>query len=298
MGSVVGMIRAVENLAPPTRDAVLDRLGFSGTPTVDRPGLDAVYLAWCRTVPFDNVIKRIDIVGGTAPFRNDLPEDFFALFLAHGTGGTCWPSTRALAALLRSIGFDVRLGSASMADDVAGRVHTHGTILATLDDELLWVDTSMLTDVPVPLVRGAATALAHPFRPVRVEPVDDLWRVHWMQSARPASMGCLLLDDDVDGDHYSARYEWSRGWSPFNTSLSRPRTATTTSSRWRVPTASSATPMASATRACSTVTPVGRPWSRSSAIRRRSPISCRRTSHPHADPGATAKGGPGLVEGP
>jgi N-hydroxyarylamine O-acetyltransferase len=219
MGSVVGMIRAVENLAPPTRDAVLDRLGFSGTPTVDRPGLDAVYLAWCRTVPFDNVIKRIDIVGGTAPFRNDLPEDFFALFLAHGTGGTCWPSTRALAALLRSIGFDVRLGSASMADDVAGRVHTHGTILATLDDELLWVDTSMLTDVPVPLVRGAATALAHPFRPVRVEPVDDLWRVHWMQSARPASMGCLLLDDDVDGDHYSARYEWSRGWSPFNTSL-------------------------------------------------------------------------------
>jgi len=43
--------------------------------------------------------------------------------------------------------------------------------------------------------------------------------VHWIQSARPESMGCLLLDDDVDGAHYSARYEWSRGWSPFNTSL-------------------------------------------------------------------------------
>jgi len=209
----------VERLSPATLDAVLHRLGFSGTPAADRAGLDAVYLAWCRTVPFDNLVKRIDLAAGTTPFRNETPEPFFALFLAHGTGGTCWPSSRALGALLRTVGFDVRLGSASMADDVAGRIHTHGTILARVDDEVLWVDSSMLTDAPVPLVRGEPTELAHPLRPVRVEPVDDLWRVHWIQSARPDSMGCLLLDEDVDGAHYSARYEWSRGWSPFNTSL-------------------------------------------------------------------------------
>lgn len=209
----------MESLGPTTTEAVLDRLGFSGPPAPDRDGLDAVYLAWCRTVPFDNVVKRIDVSAGTSPFRNDRPEGFFAFFLAHGVGGTCWPSSRALGALLHSLGFTVRLGSASMADDVAGRVHTHGTILATVDDDLLWVDTSMLTDVPVPLVRGEATELAHPVRPVHVEPVDDLWRVHWLQSAQPESMGCLLLDDDVDGAHYSERYEWSRGWSPFNTSL-------------------------------------------------------------------------------
>jgi hypothetical protein len=32
-------------------------------------------------------------------------------------------------------------------------------------------------------------------------------------------MGCLLLADDVDGDHYSVRYEASRGRSPFNTAV-------------------------------------------------------------------------------
>jgi N-hydroxyarylamine O-acetyltransferase len=209
----------VETLAPGTLEAVLDRLGFSAAPAADRPGLDAVYLAWCRTVPFDNLVKRIDVVAATAPFRNDTPDGFFAHFLADGTGGTCWPSSRALGALLHGLGFDVRLGSASMADDLAGPIHTHGTILATVDDELLWVDTSMLTDAPVPLRPGAESRLDHPLRPVRVEPVDDLWRVHWIPGAGPESMGCRLLDDDVDGAHYSRRYEWSRGWSPFNTTI-------------------------------------------------------------------------------
>jgi N-hydroxyarylamine O-acetyltransferase len=209
----------METLAAETAEAVLDRLGFTRPPVADRAGLDAVYLAWCRTVPFDNLIKRIDIADGTTPFRNDTPEPFFALFLEHGTGGTCWPSTRALAALLRTLDFDVRLGSAAMADDFAGRNHTHGTILAAVDDDLLWVDTSMLTDAPVPLIRGIETRVDHALRPVRVEPVDGLWRVHWVPGAGPETMGCLLLATEVDGEHYSDRYEWSRQWSPFNTSV-------------------------------------------------------------------------------
>jgi N-hydroxyarylamine O-acetyltransferase len=209
----------VEQLAPATVEAVLVRLGFSAPPDADRAGLDALYLAWGRTVPFDNLVKRIDLHAGTAPFRNDAPEPFFALFLAHGVGGTCWPSSRALGVLLHSLGFDVRLGSASMADDIVGLVHSHGTVIATVEDEQLWVDSSMLTDAPVPLVPRAPSALDHPLRPVRVEPVDDLWRVRWRTGTRAGEMGCLLLADDVDAAHYSARYEWSRGMSPFNTSL-------------------------------------------------------------------------------
>lgn len=216
---MVGSLRAMETLAPDQRDAVLERLGFGAPVEPDRAGLDALYLAWCRSVPFDNLVKRLDLVVGTTPFRNDRPDAFFDLWLAHGTGGTCWPGSRALGTLLHSVGFTVRLGSASMADDVAGRVHSHGTILATVDDDLLWVDSSMLTDEPVLLVRGEATALAHPVRPVRVEPVDDLWRVFWSSGSGVGEMGCLLLDDEVDGEHHSARYEWSREWSPFNTAV-------------------------------------------------------------------------------
>ncbi len=209
----------MESLEPATIEAVLARLGFPDVVTPDRAGLDAVYLAWCRSVPFDNLVKRIDHVAGTAPFRNDEPEGFFALWLEHGTGGTCWPSSRALGALLHTLDFDVTLGSAATGDELFGRMHTHGTLLVTVDNATFWVDTSMLTDTPVELVETAETTLDHPLRPVRAEPVDDLWRVHWMPGGTDTVMGCLLLDREVDAEHYSARYEWSRTMSPFNTAV-------------------------------------------------------------------------------
>jgi len=58
-----------------------------------------------------------------------------------------------------------------------------------------------------------------PLHPVRVEPVDHLWRVWWPHPFLDEKIGCLLLDDDVTADHYLARYEFSRGMSPFNTGL-------------------------------------------------------------------------------
>lgn len=209
----------MESLKSATTDTVLARLGFADRVTPDRAGLAAVYLAWCRSVPFDNLVKRIDHVVGTVPFRNDEPEAFFALWLEHGTGGTCWPSSRALGALLDALDFDVTLGSAAMGDELFGRIHTHGTLLITVGDATFWVDTSMLTDTPVELVEGAETTLDHPLRPVRAEPVDDLWRVHWMPGGIDMVMSCLLLDREVDTEHYSARYEWSRTMSRFNTAV-------------------------------------------------------------------------------
>jgi N-hydroxyarylamine O-acetyltransferase len=199
---------------------VLERLSLRERPAPTLAGLEAVYGAWCDRVPFDNVVKRIHLTGGSAaPFPNADPGAFFDLYLRHGTGGTCWPSTLALHALLVDLGFDARLGSASMRDDVAGRIHTHGTILVRVDEHEYWVDTSMLTERPVPVERGVETRYDHPFRPVRVEPVDDLWRVHWYRQAFPEEIGCLLLDDDVTVAHCQARYEASREMSPFNTML-------------------------------------------------------------------------------
>jgi len=208
-------VATVETLTGATVEAVLARLGVDGVEP-DRVGLDAVYLAWCHHVPFDNLVKRVDLVAQASRFRNDEPEAFFALWLAHGCGGTCWPSSRALGALLHTLGFEVRLGSAAMMDEIVGPIHSHGTVLARVGGEVLWVDSSMLTDAPVLLVAGEHTALEHPVRPVRVEPVDDRWRVRWRSGGLDMELGCLLLADDVDGAHYSARYEWSRENSPFN----------------------------------------------------------------------------------
>jgi N-hydroxyarylamine O-acetyltransferase len=199
-------------------DAVLERLGLSERPAPDRAGLDTCYLAWCRAVPFDNLVKRIHLVSGSAaPFANADPEWFLRAFVRDGTGGTCWPSSGGLHALLTALGFDARRGSGAMYDHLSGPIHTHGTVIVRVDDVDYWVDSSMLTDVPLPLRRGEATRRDDPVSPVRAEPVGDLWRVWWTGSGDASDIPCLLLDDDVSAEHFDVRYEASRGMSPFNT---------------------------------------------------------------------------------
>jgi N-hydroxyarylamine O-acetyltransferase len=207
-------------LSPATTEAVLERLGFSDAPALDLEGLDAVYDAWSRHVPFDNVVKRIHLASGDpAPFPNGEPEAFFASFLHHGAGGTCWPSSGGLHALLEALGFDARRGSGAMRDDLSGPIHSHGTVLVRLEGETYWVDSSMLTGRVFAVRPGEATTLDDPLHAIRVEPVEESWRVWWTHPFLPEMLGCLLLDDDVTAEHYLARYEWSRTMSPFNLSL-------------------------------------------------------------------------------
>jgi N-hydroxyarylamine O-acetyltransferase len=201
-------------------DRVLKRLGLADAPAADLEGLNALYGAWCTSVPFDNVIKRIHLTSSdAAPLPNGEPEAFFATYLTHGTGGTCWPSSGAMHALLCTLGFDARRGSAAMRDDLSGPVHSHGTVLVRIDGTDYWVDTSMLTGRVFPVVPRVETTLEDDLHRVRVEPVEARWRVWWTHPFLPEMLGCLLLDDDVSGEHYLARYEWSRSNSPFNLSL-------------------------------------------------------------------------------
>jgi len=133
-------------LTPAVTEAVLERFGLSGAHAVDRAGLEATYAAWCRHVPFDNLVKRSHLAGGSeAPIPNGPPDAFFARWLGDGTGGTCWASSGALHALLVSLGFDARRGSAAMYDNLSGPIHTHGTVIVRIDGADFWVDSSMLT---------------------------------------------------------------------------------------------------------------------------------------------------------
>jgi len=205
---------------PATTDAVLERFGLQESPETTTEGLARLYLAWCHNVPFDNLRKRVHLVAADpAPLPGGTPGDFFDAYLRHGTGGTCWPSSAALHALLTSVGFDARRGSAAMGDDLFGVAHTHGTVIVRVDGAEYWVDSSMLSDRVLPLRRGEETALDDPIRPMRAEPVENLWRVWWTNPAFEAELGCLLLDDDVSLDHYLERYEASREASPFNTGI-------------------------------------------------------------------------------
>ncbi|MGH2713162.1 MAG: arylamine N-acetyltransferase [Thermoleophilaceae bacterium] len=198
-------------LAPGLAERVLERLGYAAPPPTDLGGLGGLYLAWCRNVPWDNLQKRITVEGGRAPLAGAEPAEFFANFLAHGTGGTCWPSSGALHDLLAAAGFPVRRAVGAMHHLRFGRRANHGTVIATVEGAEYLVDSSMLTEHVLPLRREEPTAIAHAVHPIRAEPTAErLWSVWWSAADRDEEIPCLIFEDDVGHERYLERYEASR----------------------------------------------------------------------------------------
>ncbi len=194
-------------------DRVLERLKLNRDLIPDLDGLRAVYAAWCAVMPFDNTAKLIAL-GTKATGR--LPgidaEEFFARWLTHGVGGTCWPSSNALFALLHSLGFKVRRAAGSMRDT---GMMSHGTLKVRIADSDWLVDSSMLTNAPLPLTDEVFIGNDAVF-PVEIEVHEGAHVIWWDLPPNPAWIPCRLLADDVPYDYYVERYESSRERSPFN----------------------------------------------------------------------------------
>lgn len=209
-------------LGPELVERVLDRLGLARAPEPGLAGLAALYRAWCRGVPFDNVWKRIRLHEGAAgPLPGDEPADFFATWLRHGTGGTCWAGNGALAALLATLGFATErvLSTMRAAPDLPPN---HGSVRVTLDGAWYLVDASMLFVEPLPLVPGRETRIEHPAWGVACRPEGERWAVRW----RPfhlEHLDCGLEGFGVGAERFRAQHEATRGWSPFNFSVSARR---------------------------------------------------------------------------
>ncbi|HYF50044.1 MAG TPA: arylamine N-acetyltransferase [Planctomycetota bacterium] len=195
------------------RGRVLKRLGLLHTPSSDMKGLSAVYRAWCAAVPFDNIRKMIALrtqASGSLPGSDAI--DFFEAWLAYGCGGTCWASNNALYTLLRSLGFQARPVAGSMRD--VGVIN-HGSIKVALDRRDWLVDSSMLTNEPLPLGSSVYISKDRVFGG-EVEPVDGT-HIVWM-AVPPHDDGfpCRLLQDPIDPAFQMKAYEASRSQSPFN----------------------------------------------------------------------------------
>ncbi|HXZ85908.1 MAG TPA: arylamine N-acetyltransferase [Myxococcota bacterium] len=198
-------------------DRVFARLGLSARPRPDLVGLESLYEAWCSHVPFDNLRKRISMArSSTEPLPGGRPDDFLAAFLEHGTGGTCWPSSNGLHALVAACGFEVRRISASMFDR---NDHNHGSLVVRLDGAEWLVDSSMLCGAPIRLERERGSDDRDPVHTIRVEPAPGGLLVHWGMAQSTDTIPCRLMQDPVDEAFYLARYEISRGYSVFNNAL-------------------------------------------------------------------------------
>ena len=198
-------------------EQVLARLGFRQSPPLDRSGLNALYRAWCLHVPFDNLRKRLHMLAADpAPLPGGTADDFFENWLAHGTGGTCWPTSNALFTLLVAVGFEARRATAAMLPDLAGGNANHGSVIVRVDGDDFLVDSSMLLESVLALRTDEETAVEVPPLRGRATPEGGRWRFGFTTGRGVPDFPCALLDDDVTLDVYLDRYEWSREVSPFN----------------------------------------------------------------------------------
>jgi N-hydroxyarylamine O-acetyltransferase len=202
-------------------ERVLARLGFATAPAPDRAGLGALYAAWCEGVPFDNIRKRLHVAAkdpGRLP--GDDPPEFFAAWLAYGTGGTCWAGNGALCELLVALGFDAERGVATMMA-LPDLPPNHGTVFVALDGERFLVDASILFGAPLALPRsdGATTAIAHPAWGVVARREGATTYVRWNALHRP-NLDCRIEPIATGAADYRERHEATRAWSPFNFSIS------------------------------------------------------------------------------
>lgn len=181
--------------------------------------LRALYGAWCKKVPFDNVRKMIHIrAANPAPLSGSMAEDYFEAWLKFGAGGTCWPGAGALHAFLASLGFDaVRcIGTMLVAPNLPPN---HGTVIVKLDNELFLVDSSILHGEPLRLNKDSETAVAHPTWGVRCVPRDGHWYIQWRPTMKPEGFECRLDRFPATETEFRDSYERTRAWSPFNYEL-------------------------------------------------------------------------------
>lgn len=205
-----------EGLSPALVERVLEGLGFSAVPPVNLEGLSALYGAWCRKVPFDNLRKRIHLdSGSSAVFPGDSAEDFFDAWLRYRTGGTCWAGNGALCTLLAALGFPARRGVATMLarPDVPPN---HGTVIVEFDGRLFIVDASMLHSEPLRLDPAAPTAIGHPAWGVNAERRDGQWHIRWRPLNLPSGMDCRIETFGATRAEFSERHEATRAWGGFN----------------------------------------------------------------------------------
>ena len=206
-----------EALPPELLNALLRKLGLSRNIESDFDGLSQVYEAWCRHVPFDNVRKLIALRTGDAGLLPGAHAvDFLENWIEHGTGGTCWSSSNALYALVKSLGFDARRVAGSMRD--AG-IPGHGSVKVKIDGNDWLVDSSMLQMYPMPITDNYFIR-KDPLYGVEVEPGDGLHLVWFATPPYADLFPCRLMLDPVDHPFYLERYEISRTRGPFNHHLS------------------------------------------------------------------------------
>ena len=206
---------------------ILLKLDLTDRPKLDLAGLNCVYAAFSGNVPNDNIQKRIWFADDqTRPVTGGDPIEFFENWLAHGTGGTCFPASGGLHALLRAIGFNTNRISGSVIMEGIEPDGNHGSVLVNLKGVDYLVDAQLGAFTVLPLVQGEPSSTGDHIHDIRAVPVLGGFDVQWYPGSNrqdPLVMRPNLEDGPVDHQFFLTHYDLSaskeRKRSRFNDAL-------------------------------------------------------------------------------
>lgn len=206
-------------LSPALLERIITRLGFAGMPEPTVAGLSALYHAWCRNVPFDNILKLIHVrTGSSLPLPGTTATDFFGSWLGYNTGGTCWAASNAFHALLTTLGFEAERGLSTMmvAPDLPPN---HGTVRVRIDGRHYLVDPSILHDEIIPLDGSGPYPVGTPASKAVHRRDDDGEFIRWRPFHITGGLDCKLGSFGTSHSAFARIYDSTRAWSPFNYQL-------------------------------------------------------------------------------
>jgi len=214
-------------ISPNLIERVIDKLGLDSRPTVDLAGLNTLYAAFSGGVSNDNIQKRIWFGGDRAtPVTGGDPAEFFENWLRHGTGGTCFPISGALVALLQALDFPARRITSTMMIPGAMRgISNHGTVLVSFDGVDYLADAQTAGFEALPLLPGQASRTTSGIHAMRALPIEDGHEVFfWAGHMREHEFRFQTEpeNDPVDHARFLSLYDRSanaQGYSPFNSAL-------------------------------------------------------------------------------
>lgn len=206
---------------------VKSKLGLRSKISIDLAGLNQIYAAYSDHVSNDNVQKRIWLAGSkSGPVSGGDPSEFFENWLAHGTGGTCFPANGGLCELLIGMGFKARRILGSVMMEGIEQDGNHGTVLVRIDDIDYLVDAQLAAFSALPLIPGRPASTGEGIHDIRAVPREDEFDIQWYPGSNrqtPMITRLELKGGSANHDAFLAKYALSalrdRNRSPFNDAL-------------------------------------------------------------------------------
>lgn len=211
-------------LAPELIERVLAKLGLRNRPSLDLAGLNTLFAVYCGSIPFDNIRKRIWFASDqTTPLPGGDPTDFFENWLAHGTGGTCWPINGGMYALVHALGFDARrIAGSVIVEEGYPQGANHGSVLGALEGVEYLVDPCLGHFKALPLVPGMPACTGDGIHDISAVPIETGFEIIWYSGQireRPFPFRPEPEYDPVDHAFWLARYDRTKKVGFFNDAL-------------------------------------------------------------------------------